>query len=194
MAELNKCLQSFSSKIAKKGPGVSIVFLSGEITVTSYGPCLLFRSDQGLAPLSYPISSLLDMLKTVPTLLLILNITGISIDEDIPQDSHMQSHPECYVMPPLVHSNMASIGAVMQSKMTVSGPRCSAFIKSLRKEILHGVSLAQLHQRVNLTLMQDEDTSTLLSNYPSSLADGSTVSYGKAKAFFISNMNQDWMF
>ena len=82
--------------------------------------------------------------------------------------------------------------------MQLSGNQYSSFVQGLCKEILHGVSLPQLHKRLNQFLLQctnSESFNTFSSiTIPQSLADGAPLEVGKAKSYFASNMSQDWLF
>lgn len=65
--------------------------------------------------------------------------------------------------------------------LQVIGSRCTPFSAACAREIIHGVTLPQLHERINLSLKQErrEENSS-----PSS----------RSKAVFVSNMTYEWLF
>lgn len=70
-------------------------------------------------PVLYPLSSILRVLSEAPALILFLNVVRVHEDEGLASGSHVRSHPDSYIAPPFAHPNMASMGAVMQSKKKV---------------------------------------------------------------------------
>ena len=95
----------------------------------------------------------------------------------------------------------------MSFEIQVSGSRCSTFSRILSEEILHGVSLTQLHKKTNITLCalknQDhyDDQDLLQEHYVTPGGDeesiGASISdpnSSKTKAVLLSNMMHDWLF
>lgn len=172
---LAKQVHSFADKIQPE-EGAVVLYISGEILVTPEGPALCLPSAQP-APTNVLLSSLVNALSAAPTLVLLLDAVAVRVDEAASQSA--RSNPHAHILPPLLHPSMAVVGGASTERLQVVGSRCSAFSAVLAREILHGVTMQQLHQRTNQQL---------------AAAPRTPASSPPPPAILISNLLQDWLF
>ncbi|CAL4128401.1 unnamed protein product, partial [Meganyctiphanes norvegica] len=143
-------VQEFSSKIDPEQPGAVVLCISGEILITPAGPALRLAGAANAAPTNVLLGALIEALSAAPTLVVLLDVVSVRLDESVKSLPLPQTH----ILPPLLHPNMAVIAGISKEKLQVTGARCSPFSVAVAGEVLHGVTLMQLHQRVGQTLQR----------------------------------------
>ncbi|XP_018024295.1 uncharacterized protein LOC108680041, partial [Hyalella azteca] len=88
--------------------------------------------------------------------------------------------PLAFALPPLVHPNMAAIvGFSKNNKKAFRSSQASAFSSVVSSEILHGVTLQQLHQRVAQKLRRRREVEEKI------LAQATIMSLGDEKSLQV---------